>query len=226
MACTTVLRPGKGGRGRRGKEGGKEEKGKKNERRCRFRFFFSSSSSSRAQKKKFKKTQQLLTGLRQDDVGGGARCVRGPGNGDTHVGPLERRRVVHAVARHPRREPRLPQRLDDQVLVLREDLRKAVRGDDHLAVRLGEVLGDLSVGAHVGEALGGGDVGAHAEDAGGLVWEVGVVVEEEEREEDEGERKEKKLTDKMLTLPSLSLLFLSLENPSLLPRARSARCRP
>jgi hypothetical protein len=88
---------------------------------------------------------------------------------------LERGRVVDAVARHAARKSFLPQRLDDQVLVLGEHAREPVGLDDHAPVLLPEVLGDLAVLAERGQARGVGDVGAEAELAGRLFRDDGVI---------------------------------------------------
>lgn len=52
-----------------------------------------------------------------------AHRISGAADGDANVGPLERGRVVDAIAGHAHAVARLPQRLHDEVLVLRPHLR-------------------------------------------------------------------------------------------------------
>mmetsp|Transcript_13814 Transcript_13814/g.41625 ORF Transcript_13814/g.41625 Transcript_13814/m.41625 type:complete len:901 (-) Transcript_13814:391-3093(-) len=78
----------------------------------------------------------------QDDVGGAACSVGGVGHSDTHAGRLERRRVIHTVTGHAHHVEEVVEARDHGVLVLGEDLGKAVGARDHLV----GVVGVLAAG--------------------------------------------------------------------------------
>mmetsp|Transcript_2737 Transcript_2737/g.6606 ORF Transcript_2737/g.6606 Transcript_2737/m.6606 type:complete len:361 (-) Transcript_2737:1255-2337(-) len=105
------------------------------------------------------------SGRGKDQVGGGPRCVGGALHRNADVCALERRRVVHPVARHPAAVPFLSQRLHDEELVLRKHLREAVAVFDHLAVVVTQRLGQIRVGFVVWKFGGQQDIVAHAQRA-------------------------------------------------------------
>mmetsp|Transcript_18575 Transcript_18575/g.29037 ORF Transcript_18575/g.29037 Transcript_18575/m.29037 type:complete len:442 (+) Transcript_18575:350-1675(+) len=112
--------------------------------------------------------------LRQHNVRGGARSVRGAGHRDADVRLLERGRVVDAVARHAAHEPLAAQRLHEDELVLGEHLGEAVALDDLLR-DLVHVGGQLPVGPQAGQALAAQDVVPHAQLPRGLARDGRVV---------------------------------------------------
>eukprot|EP00955_Chlamydomonas_euryale_P106395 365702-Chlamydomonas_euryale.AAC.25 len=114
-------------------------------------------------------------GLGQHNVCGRARRVGCALHRHADVGALERGRVVHAVTRHTHGEAALPQRLHNQVLVLRVDLCKAISLHHHRAVRFVKVLGHLAVFAHGRQALGVLDVEPEPEHARRLLGNQHVV---------------------------------------------------
>mmetsp|Transcript_15235 Transcript_15235/g.50024 ORF Transcript_15235/g.50024 Transcript_15235/m.50024 type:complete len:809 (-) Transcript_15235:487-2913(-) len=114
-------------------------------------------------------------GRGEDEVGRGARGVRRALDRDAHVCLLERRRVVHAVARHAARPAALAERLDDEELVLGEHLSEAVAVFNHLAVLVTERERNVALHVKVGQAVGAQDVVPHAERAACLLSDGAVV---------------------------------------------------
>ena len=68
--------------------------------------------------------QNSQAGLQQDDVGGLARDVHRRRDGDAHIGGVQRRRVVDAVAHVADHVAAVLQREDDAVLLHRRDARE------------------------------------------------------------------------------------------------------
>ncbi len=62
----------------------------------------------------------------QHYVSGGSCSISGTSHGNSHVGPLESRSVVHTVSRHAHLEPHLSQTLNNEVLVFGKYLSKTV----------------------------------------------------------------------------------------------------
>ena len=79
-------------------------------------------------------------GRGQHEVGGGARRVGRPADRNADIGLLQGRGVVHAVAGHADDVAGALQRLDNLELVLGEDPRKAVGGNNARKLGLGSVL--------------------------------------------------------------------------------------